>query len=374
MSVALLLNANDANDAKDAQENVDVWQETFKGYVPILEKILRADKHGPSLVGALPLPKLPDSPSKCYNLKNKNDDDDGALNIFDASFRGDTKQLEEILRIDGAKNNVKDERGNTPIIYACMSDKLQAIYLLLEAGADVHMKNIQGLNALHYTRGPLRRAQVMRKWELMSFEGRANTAALDDEFELSDFLRGQADRESRRLSMIQAVMEQQARVGTKARVTRATTQKVVSWVLTKGLEGGTIATILMVELFDLTFEAINRRENYRIQAELFKIEEQKRKLRNVTRKMAQGEAEKKAKEDAAVAKKSAEEETEKQRKEKVQRLYSKSMAREAQLAEEQRQREVYVKEIEVLRVQKDKQETAKKIAMFKRLRIAGGKA
>ena len=98
-------------------------------------------------------------------------------NIFDAAFSGDIDKVAVLLKNE-VKCNVQDKNGNTPIIYACMGDKVEVARLLIEAGANVHMKNLYGLNALAYTKGLFRRAQILRKWELCTPKGRANTTGI----------------------------------------------------------------------------------------------------------------------------------------------------------------------------------------------------
>ena len=51
-----------------------------------------------------------------------------------------------------------------------MADKMDLVYKLIELGGNVHLKNDIGLNALYYTKGPLQRSQVLKRWELMSPE------------------------------------------------------------------------------------------------------------------------------------------------------------------------------------------------------------
>jgi hypothetical protein len=93
---------------------------------------------------------------------------------------------------------------------------VQTAYLLVEAGGNVHIKNRTGLNALNYTRGPLRRAQLLRRWELLSAEGRANTAALADEGNLVALLRQSAEHETSRIAILKVGIR--GRMGTFLRV------------------------------------------------------------------------------------------------------------------------------------------------------------
>jgi ankyrin repeat protein len=57
---------------------------------------------------------------------------DGGTNIWDASFQGDEQRARVLLTRDNSLVNVQDERGNTPLVFACISDKVQTAYLLVD--------------------------------------------------------------------------------------------------------------------------------------------------------------------------------------------------------------------------------------------------
>ena len=69
-------------------------------------------------------------------------------NIFDASRKGDVKQIEEILTEDPNLANSKDEMGYTPLILAAYRNQLETVKILLKYGAKVDEGFGQG-TALH---------------------------------------------------------------------------------------------------------------------------------------------------------------------------------------------------------------------------------
>ena len=72
--------------------------------------------------------------------------------IRESCFHGDLQKIEMLISEDKSFCNIQDERGNTPLVYACMGDKVSVANHLIESGASVHIKNAFGLSALMYTK------------------------------------------------------------------------------------------------------------------------------------------------------------------------------------------------------------------------------
>ena len=69
--------------------------------------------------------------------------------MIDASRGIDTARLEELLRRP-RNPNVMDEFGHTPLHYAALNGRLEAMRLLLEAGADKDALSVKGRTPLHF--------------------------------------------------------------------------------------------------------------------------------------------------------------------------------------------------------------------------------
>ena len=64
-----------------------------------------------------------------------------SVNIWDAAKIGNTVRVKELLK-QGTSPNVKDKNGWFPLMYAAYSGHKETVDALLEAGADVNMKNL----------------------------------------------------------------------------------------------------------------------------------------------------------------------------------------------------------------------------------------
>ena len=67
--------------------------------------------------------------------------------IRSAAFKGDVKKIREFLYRDNGLCNSQDNRGNTPIMFATMTDNADALAELLLAGADLNIKNKMGVRS-----------------------------------------------------------------------------------------------------------------------------------------------------------------------------------------------------------------------------------
>jgi len=62
-----------------------------------------------------------------------------------AAFKGNLRRLREFLQKDRSLCNAQDIKGNTPLMFAAMADKLDAMSDLLHAGGDLNIKNKSGV-------------------------------------------------------------------------------------------------------------------------------------------------------------------------------------------------------------------------------------
>ena len=157
------------------------------------------------------------------------------------------------------------------------------------------------------------------------------------------------------------------------RVTRDITEKNVEWAVERGLWGAVVGHCEMDHLLDMTYRAVDRRQNYRIQAELHRIAEEKAALRAAAMEAAKAQALAKMQKDYDLEQEMAAAAKATRRKEHMERLFSRALAREEAEKEENRAREILVKEIEQLRLQKEKQLLISRSQTFARLRTGAGK-
>jgi ankyrin repeat protein/beta-lactamase regulating signal transducer with metallopeptidase domain len=68
-----------------------------------------------------------------------------------AAAIGRTDLLKSILDRDGSLIDTEDERGRTPLYHAVRNNRLDAVKLLVERGADVNRSDMVGIAALHRT-------------------------------------------------------------------------------------------------------------------------------------------------------------------------------------------------------------------------------
>lgn len=75
--------------------------------------------------------------------------------IFSAAFKGDTVEMQGFInKTRGKVINQQDVHGNTPVMFALMNNKLRAAKFIIDAGADVWIRNRYNLHALNYCNGP----------------------------------------------------------------------------------------------------------------------------------------------------------------------------------------------------------------------------
>ena len=74
-----------------------------------------------------------------------------ALEIHQASIERNLAKVKELVTADPQLVNCKDERGRTPLMWACGRDQLEIVKFLVENGADVNSLDRMGLSALYYS-------------------------------------------------------------------------------------------------------------------------------------------------------------------------------------------------------------------------------
>lgn len=60
----------------------------------------------------------------------------------------DAPECVQLLVQAGVPINAQDDRGNTPLIFACFFDRPRIVKTLLDGNADVSIKNNEGKDAL----------------------------------------------------------------------------------------------------------------------------------------------------------------------------------------------------------------------------------
>lgn len=83
------------------------------------------------------------------NIRAK-DGVDGAMAIHLASANGRNEVVKILLAKDPELVNIVDNRDNTPLHWAAMKDKTDTVKLLMENGANIEAKDMDGWTPLHY--------------------------------------------------------------------------------------------------------------------------------------------------------------------------------------------------------------------------------
>ena len=74
-----------------------------------------------------------------------------ASNIHRDAKAGYIDRLDEELSISPKRVNEKNADGFTPLYYACVANKLEAVKFLVSKGADPRWKDENGISILHHT-------------------------------------------------------------------------------------------------------------------------------------------------------------------------------------------------------------------------------
>ena len=72
--------------------------------------------------------------------------------IFALIRANNTQEIRKLISQDGFNVNIQDLNGNTPLIHAVMRRNQQLVQALIEAKANVNIKNGEGNTALTYER------------------------------------------------------------------------------------------------------------------------------------------------------------------------------------------------------------------------------
>jgi len=78
-------------------------------------------------------------------------DHNAQIDLFGAAAMGRTGLIESILDRDGSLIDRPDDRGKTALFHAARNNRLAAVKLLVERGADVNRSDAVGIAALHRT-------------------------------------------------------------------------------------------------------------------------------------------------------------------------------------------------------------------------------
>jgi ankyrin repeat protein len=78
-------------------------------------------------------------------------DHNAQIDVFQAAAMGRTDLIESILDRDGSLIDYPDDRGRTALFHAAHNNRLAAVKLLVERGADVNRSDAVGIAALHRT-------------------------------------------------------------------------------------------------------------------------------------------------------------------------------------------------------------------------------
>lgn len=87
---------------------------------------------------------------------------DTPTHIWSAAFKGDIPRIRQFLSLDNTLCNIQDKRGNTPVMFATMTDQTDVLADLLLAGGDVHIRNNYGLDATNYAKGPKKKKRLLK--------------------------------------------------------------------------------------------------------------------------------------------------------------------------------------------------------------------
>jgi len=74
-----------------------------------------------------------------------------ALEIHQATQEGNLAKVKELVATDPQLVNSKDDRGRTPLMWACGRDQLEIVKCLVENNADVNSLDVMEFSALYYS-------------------------------------------------------------------------------------------------------------------------------------------------------------------------------------------------------------------------------
>ncbi len=85
--------------------------------------------------------------------------EDASDRYYQAIRNNDLASVRSLLKASDV--NLKDQRGGTPLMYAAAYGSIEAMNMLLEAGADVSAKNAFDVTALHWCSGDLAKVRLL---------------------------------------------------------------------------------------------------------------------------------------------------------------------------------------------------------------------
>lgn len=98
--------------------------------------------------------------------------------IRDAAFKGDMAECDRLLKKNSALISVKDKKGHSPIMFACMGQQIDCCYFLLERGANLYDKTNYGMTGEKLILDRVNRNKVQTFAFKVSQKGKAMSAAM----------------------------------------------------------------------------------------------------------------------------------------------------------------------------------------------------
>jgi len=297
----------------------------------------------------------------------------GPRDIWTAAYIGDVELTKSLLDYNSSLCNAQDNRGNTPLMFACIGDKMDVADLLLDKGADVNVKNMTGNNAISYARGPKRAESVNHFAYLYSPAGRLETELrMEQEAALNQKAMQEA-QEAYFAEVAEAMRIEQTLTKNLRRIRKYMTKLTVAVCISTGLDSAMAKTILtrkqMADLMEAAKLRAEMLEKQRVAEEY--------RLAGVVRLKARQEAEAEALRQAQLEAERAYLDEQLRQQRQRQETHAKALAAakakaEAEFAERLRLA-VLTEEVRKAAAQKDKEDIPHKLKLVERMRQSCGR-
>lgn len=76
--------------------------------------------------------------------------DNGRETITEAIEKGDINKVKQLIQLNASNLNIKNQNGETPLIFACIKNQSDIALLLINNGANVNVTDKNGYTPLHY--------------------------------------------------------------------------------------------------------------------------------------------------------------------------------------------------------------------------------